>query len=262
MKFTISDCVERLNQILNYPSVQYTDVSHFFDQAISEINSELHTGLRPISELYKKASFKLEDLKEVIVLDKTPATIPVYATYPENPTDSVFCVDNKIYYKKGSSTDYTETVQLYGIVSKHEEGKVINLVYKTYIVGGTAMWIAHESLPENNLNLLDYLPYDWIVLFLIPYVCFKYAIRDGDSGASYAEDFGNGFQQLRNSYDIPHSVVLAQQAGKVAYKQDVEERLPNINTIVPTRAIYEDMKIPRNIQAQYGSVFDRGGWGF
>ena len=255
MKFTILECVTRLNQILNYPSLTYGDVSHFFDQAISEINSELHIGLRPISEIYKNSSFRFEDLEHFIMLENAP--LP---NIPTDETAPVYIKDGVIYYTKNDKT--VSTSKLYALVSKFEDGAIVNQMWHTVLVNTSAYWTPYTVITDDNVDLLEYLPFDWIVLFLIPYVCFKYAIRDGDSGASYAEDFSNGFQQLRNSYDIPHNVILSQQAGKIAYKQDVEKYLPNLNTLVPTRAIYEDMKIPRNIQAQYGSVYDRGGWGF
>ena len=50
MEFTLSNCIDRINQILNYPSLTYDDVSAFFDQAIAELNTNLHIGLRSISE--------------------------------------------------------------------------------------------------------------------------------------------------------------------------------------------------------------------
>lgn len=263
MKFTIADCVVRLNQILNYPSLEYEDVSHFFDQAISELNSELHIGLRPISEIYRESSFKLEDLGDFVVLDKDP--LPNNAYLPiDDTTAQVYhsSEDNTIRYKRGSDTEYVKTKKLYGLYSNHIDGGIVNQFYQTVTAGNVSVWTAYEIVPNNEIDLTQYMPYDWVVLFLIPYVCFRYAVRDGDTGATYAEDFGNGFQQLRNSYNVPPTVNLAQQAGKKAYKKDVEEHLPNINIQIPTRAITEDMKVERNIRAEYGSMYDRGGWNF
>lgn len=251
MKFTLADCVERLNQILNYPSLEYINVEHFFDQAISEINSELHLGLRPISEIYQKSKLDLKDLKDVVMLSAEPVlNIPVYESIPENPAD-IYLYNGLIHYNGDKTTN-----KLYAVA--RDSGKM----YQTVILGGGAYWYTFETSPELRIDLTEYMPYDWIVLFLIPYICFRYAVRDGDSGAMYAEDFGNGFQQLRNSYDIPTTVLLSQQAGKLAYYQDTLDSLPNLNIQVPTRAIYENMKVSRAIAAQHGSVYDRGGWGF
>ena len=256
MKFTLSDCIVRLNQILNYPSLSYVDVSHFFDQAISEINSELHIGLRPISEIYKNSEFDINSLEHFVVLE-------------EDVNNKTLSTDSKdpIYYDPSTDLIHygnNETANvLYGLRSTIQDGAPVYVVYRTVTVGGyNAYWVVHETSTSENVDLSQYLPNDWIILFLIPYVCFRYAVRDGDTGATYAEDFGNGFQQLRNSYSIPCTVNLSQQAGKEAYKQDLEEHLPNINIQVPTRAIYEDMRVERNIAAQYGGMFDRGGWGF
>ena len=38
------------------------------------------------------------------------------------------------------------------------------------------------------------------------------------------------------------------------------KHIDNLNVMCPTRAITEDMKIPRDVQAIYGSMFDNGGW--
>ena len=115
-------------------------------------------------------------------------------------------------------------------------------------------------MPSRELNLLDYLPFDWITLYLIPYVCFKHSVRDGSSGSHFLEDMQQGYQQLQKSYDIPCSVTLTQQAGKVAYTADVEENLPNLNISIPTRAIYDDMKIDRVVASQFTGLYDNGGW--
>jgi hypothetical protein len=259
MKYTLSDCIEAINQVLNYPSVTYIDISQFFDQAISEINSELRLGLKPISDIYKKSNFKIESLgSHVIVVNEAPITSQALPDTGENT--NVWFKDGLIHYKRGNKEFTTKT--LYAIHSHFENGEALREVYSTVILGNYAYWTAYGYAPERELNLLDYMPYDWVILFLIPYVCFKYAVRDGDSGASYLDDFQQGFQQLRNAYDIPCFVNLQEQAGKKAYLEDIQSRLPNINIIIPTRAIYEDMKVPRVILPDHGSLFDKGGWGF
>ena len=268
MKYTLADCIETINQILNYPSVDYSDITYFFDQAISELNTELHLGLRPISEVYKKSTFNLEDLSAVVFFDTEPK-----ATVSENIADLIHTAEEGgerwIFYKTHAEEETFKKVKvLYGVYAKYYNNpstgsqEISRQLYQTVILGGHAYWTPYEIMPDRELDLIDYMPMDWINLFLIPYVCFKYALRNGDAGVAYAEDFQNGFQQLRNSYDIPCFVTLSEQAGKVAYKSDVEENLPHLNIQIPTRAIYDSMKTARVLKAQYGNnMYDTGGWG-
>lgn len=263
MKFTLDDCVTVINQILNYPSVAYTDISHFFDQAISELNSELHIGLRPISYLYSKSTFNLSNFTDVIMLDSKP--LPVVATNDKNANVYFDTSTKKIMYLKGADTVHTAAKdQLFGVYAYFDENseskEVVREIYQTIIIGDNAYWSAYGIMPTREVDLLEILPYDFITLFLIPYICFKYTVRDGDSGALYAEEFSNGFQQLQKSYDIPSFVVLSTQAGKPAYKEDVENNLDNLNIKVPTRAIYESMRVDKTFIATYGGIYDTGGW--
>lgn len=267
MKFTLDECMSVINQILNYPSIEYLDISHFFDQAISELNSELHTGIRPISYMYSKSAFDPSKLTDVVYLDTKPMSIiPTYnPASSENPTVCYDKAKKKVMYLKGSDTEYTVAQDhLFGIYAyfdtDSEDKQIVREMYQTVVIGDYAYWTPYSFVPTRDLNLIDILPYDFITLFLIPYVCFKYAIRDGDTGRLYSEEFTNGFQQLQKGYDIPSTVVLSTQAGKPAYKEDVEQNLSNLNISVPTRAIYESMKTPRNIQASYGGMYDTGGW--
>ena len=70
-----------------------------------------------------------------------------------------------------------------------------------------------------------------------------------------------GFQQLQDTYDVPAKVQLSIYADRPAYTSLVEKHLPNLNVIVGTRAIYEDMKHGRSLNSIYGNMFDRGGFG-
>jgi hypothetical protein len=287
MKYTLADCIEKINQVLNYPSVDYSDISHFFDQAVSELNTELHIGLRPISEIYKNSGFKLESLEDFIFLEKAPVgadkNIPkdtdkgfdkskayVYLSLVHDNAPVGTYNDSdvyKIFYRHNLNEDFKETYTLYGVYAEYYDNpetgvkEISKQLYQTLIIGGYAYWQAYEFVPDVEVNLTDYLAYDWIVLFLIPYVCFKFSVRNGDSGALYAEEFQQGFQQLNKSYEVPSFSILSEQAGKKAYQQDVEENLSNLKIYIPTRAIYEDMKVSRVIQAKYGgSMYDPGGW--
>ena len=257
MKYTLSDCIESINQILNYPAVSYIDISHFFDQAISEINTELRLGLRPFSEIYRNSGFKIESLTHYVNLDETPKTeIPT-----EKGTNTVWFdkTEGLIHYMRGTKEHTCKT--LYGVQRYFDGKNVGQSLYRTVTLTDNAYWTPYEYVPEREFNILDYMPYDWVVLFLIPYVCFKYSVRDGSSGALFSDDFQQGFQQLRNSYDIPCFVNLQEQAGLKAYQEDVKARLPKLDIIIPTRAIYDSMKVSSVILAENGGLFDKGGWG-
>ena len=271
MEYTLANCIDTINQVLNYPSVDYNDISHFFDQAISELNTELNIGLRPISEIYKNTSFNIEDLEYIVLLresagtylttdeyamayyvkDKDTGKITLY--YRRTPSEEAVAVpEGKVLYAvcpQGTSTIHDKYLDAYD-------------VFQTVILGEYVYWTPYEmtATPEKVI-LTNYLTRDWINLYLIPYVCFKYSARNGNSSVLYVEEFTQGFQQLQKSYDIPSFVKLNEQAGKEAYTQDVKENLPNINITIPTRAIYENMKTPRVITAQYGGMYDNGGWG-
>ena len=176
MIFTLDNCMSRINQVLNYPMLEYTDIQHYFDQAISELNTTLRVGIKPLS----------------------------------------------------------------AIVQEH----------------------AHNSIEDySSVNLTDYFPIDVINLYLIPYVCFKFTVRNGGDGSIFVDEFTQGFQQIQTSYDIPNFVVLSEQAGKLAYAADVEENLSNLNIKIPTRAIYDSMKIGDSFMPTYGGMYDNGGWG-
>ena len=257
--FTLSDCIERINQILNYPSLSYSDISHFFDQAISELNTELHIGLRPISNIYKEASYSTAYAEHCIMLSSQPTSEAI----TNSDTLSYDSSTGLITYVDSNGVSRTTSV-LYGIYATFDNDtkQPIRQMYRTVKVGGAIFWSPYEYVPEREINLADYLSTDWIILFLIPYVCFKYAVRNGDSGALYSEEFQQGFQQLQNSYDVPSFVNLVEYAGKPAYTEDVKNHIDNLKIQIPTRAIYDDMKTSRTIRAEYGGMYDRGGWGY
>ena len=124
---------------------------------------------------------------------------------------------------------------------------------------GEAYWTPIVKSNE-DLVLTNYLPTNWIILFLIPYVCYKYSIREGMDPGVFSEELTQCFQQLQESYDVRETVRLSDVAGKFAYTKQVEENLPDLNKEVPTRAIYDSMKVRRAINATYRDFYD-GGWG-
>ena len=112
-----------------------------------------------------------------------------------------------------------------------------------------------------NFDLASYIAKDWIMLFLIPYVCYKYSVRDGDTGLLFSEEFSQGFQQLQNSFSVPSTVILNEVVGEPAYSQVVLENLETLNKIVTTRAILEKYKTKRYLNAVYDDFYNHGGWG-
>ena len=267
MKFTISDCISRINQALNYPAISYEDVSHFFDQAIAELNTSLIIALPTVTEMRLEHIFRISDSPNTIVLASKPteivegsAEIPTVA-----PTGSASRVvyytgaesrlNRKFYIWKDSV--WTPVDKVYGIVSGGRSAYELVPVDYSY---GTWYEIPLEHLVE--FSLTEYLTTDWIILFLIPYVCFKFAVRNGDSGALFSDEFTQGFQQLQTSYSVPNNVTLSTVAHLPAYKNIVVENLNNLRKIVNTRAITEDMRIRNGVGAIYGAnIFDNGGWG-
>ena len=259
MKFTLSECVDRINQTLNFPSVAYEDISLFFDQAIAELNTTLHIQIRPISELVKNYTNNVK-FPNLVLLKTDPAlnsgAIPVD---PDNVDDLTYYYDSssKTYAVKeqGVWRHYTE---LYGVRHTVTESTFYKAV--AYSVS-TVVWTIYEGHSAINYDLTEVLPRDWITLYLIPYVCFKYAVRDGDNGTLYADEFAQGFQQLQNAYDVPSTVKLTDVIGIPAYLEDIKDNLGNLNITIPTRAILDSMLHSRVARATYGGMYDNGGWG-
>ena len=264
--FTLSDCITRINQILNYPSITYTDISHFFDQAISELNTSLKIGLPLVSQMVDENRINVQTLPNVTLLKTQPS-----GSAGEIPSgdETTFTDFDKIYYHTttGKVCKYDSILQkwvsydkVYGIYINEYNDRIL-YVTTTLPVSGFAIWTPVVEDRMNDFDLKTYLPMDWIVLFLIPYVCFKTAVRDGSNGALYNEEYVQGFQQLQNSYDIPNFVDLVKVAHLPAYRPLVKENITALNKKVPTRAIYDSMKIGNAIMPEYGGFNARGGWG-
>lgn len=268
MKFTISDCISRINQALNYPAISYEDVSHFFDQAISELNTSLRVALPTVTEMRLEHTFKISNSPTTVVLTTSPNGTPIQSvsTVPtEAPTAGQSPV---VYYVGGTSrldrtfyiwkdSKWTSSDKVYGIFSGDNTAYELIAVDYSY-----AVWhnIPFEKLAE--FSLTEYLPVDWIILFLIPYVCFKFAVRNGDNGALFSDEFTQGFQQLQTSYNVPNNVPLNTVAHLPAYKNIIIENVNDLSKIVSTRAITENMRIRNGVRAVYGAnIFDSGGWG-
>ena len=247
--FTLSDCVSRINQILNYPSVTYEDISHFFDQAIAELNTTLHVAIPTVTEM----------VSEIPEPDYTPL---VKITGSEDiPTEKPSDAEGAYYLNTAtgkfgvyvSGWNYYDTI--YGISVSNGTPTV----YTGIRIGTVAYW-APVNRDVTDLNMVDYISTDWLILFLIPYVCYKYSIREGMDAGVFSEELTQGFQQLQEAYDVQETVRLNEVADKFAYRKLVLENINNLSKEVPTRAIYESMKTKRAIQATYQDFYN-GGWG-
>lgn len=259
MEFTLNDCISRINIALNYPSVAYEDIYPFLDQAIHELNTNLRIALPTLTEM---------NAENTTSLAAQPNFVNVYDA-PLGPA----LVEGTLYGSTRFGYKYAPELGKFPFVKYENEvetrhlglygGKVSDGVvkyYATVILGNEAYWTdAEETIAEYNLT--EYLPFEWWTLFVIPYVCSKWAVRNGDDSTHFVDEYVQGYQQLQTSYNIPNRVKLSSVAGRKAYKKLVEERLPNLNAIVFTRAIYEDMRVDSGIMPVYGGFYETGGWG-
>lgn len=267
MKFTLSECVNRINQALNFPSYTYTDVYAYLDAALMELNSTLRIELPSITEI--RENYELHADPECIALadptesitmvDAIPTGAQAY-TYcyvkgfgenPEVPGYYVYDGTNWILRKTLKGVKYTNKPNYYvAIKARNSSGNLV------------CGW---EEIPNPgsymDCNLLDYLPFEWWILFVIPYVAAKLTIRDGGQAIEFTEQYSQGFQQLQTSYDTPNYVWLDRNADRVAYTEIVKERIPNLHIQVPTRAIYPEMKHGDAVQPTWGGFYERSGWG-
>lgn len=262
----LSETIQYINKALNYPALTYVDIDIFFDMAIAELNTTLHTSIPTIKFLvedFKHKVLKAEENK--IILSSNPENndfeIPVYDT-EQTPSDTLpyYCNSStkKFYILNKYSNSYTEHTLIKGVWV--EDATHVHIYQSVYYGGTTAIWMETAIDPTYECDISDIMPDDWVLLWLIPYVCYKYTARDGGTAQTFAEELTQGYQQLQETYDIPSKVILATYADKPIYKELVEKSLPNLNIFVPTKGIFENMKHSRNTNAIYGSMYDRGGF--
>lgn len=273
---TLSECITRINQVLNYPSVTYTDISHFFDQAISELNTSFRIGLPLVSQMVQERKLNIQELPNLVFLTDAPTGTP--EDIPVGNSLSDFTDTSKVYLNLSDYKFYKYNIyqnrwvgydRMYGV---HLNSSNVRLVYETMIVYSDvysdvysekkAVWSPVDEKRLNDFDLNIYMPDDWVILFLIPYVCFKSAVRDGAEGGLYLDEFTQGFQQLQTSYDVPNFVNLSSVAHMSAYTKLAKENLSNLNIKIPTRAVYDSMKVGNVSMPVYGGFHSRGGWGF
>lgn len=275
MKFTLNDCLSRINVILNYISASYEDTYPYFDQAIAELNTSLRIALPTVTEMVAENTFDIckyanvvnltnfepefafvDSMQDLGSLDSvTP--LPNIAVVGTNLHDSIFAVRTGANW---ASEEYWTAKELYGI-SNPSDLFGDEQYYKVILLPpNTADW-AKVTSNLREFDLTDYMPMSWWTLFVIPYVCFKLSVRNGDSGNLFVDEFTQGFQQLQSSYAVPSSVRLSTVAGLPAYTNIVQNNVANLNAVVPTRAITEAMRVGIGIQSVFGGFYETGGWG-
>lgn len=251
----LSECLNYINQALNYPALTYEDISLFFNSAVSELNTTLHTSIPTVSEMIVEFKQKMSKEDDKVRIQSDPQLYPdIYIFSGENyyysPTEKVF------YIKDLSTNEYYSSSTLKGVYLRNNTPEY----YFAVVYGNAPAWQRSDFESVTECELSEYFPDDWILLWMIPYVCYKYTVRDGGTAQTFAEELTQGFQQLQETYDVPEKVTLATYADKDAYHELVKKFMPILNIKVPTRAIYEDMKHSRNTNAIFGSFYDRGGF--
>jgi len=265
--FTLKKFMDYINSALNYPAVSEQDIALFLDQAISEVNTEAHISIPDLDKMKKEQSDLPANTKLI-----TLQTADFEITFPKYATENEAIADNTptYYFNTISRTfgvynedlhKYEYFIRLFGLYKDP-----LNPINNTYVEARTTYtdqinvnWynLSYEAL--FTVDLEYYFTPDWIKLFLIPYVCHKYSVRDGDTGRLFSEEFSQGFQQLKNSYNIPFTVHLKDVADKPAYRKLVLEKLPNLDVICKTRAITEDMFNAQGVNANKLDFYDNGG---
>lgn len=267
MKFTLNDCMKRINQILNYPSVAYEDISHFFDHAIAELNTILKIAIPSVSEMISNNTLDTSLQENTVLLTARPtntvsipyvSTIPTEAPGPEQAnyvyySANASMLDRKFYVWNGSEWNPYDT--LYGVLFEGAQ----KTAYVATPIGIAAYWVETPIKRTLDFDLCEYMTMDWWTLFIIPYVCFKFAVRNGDGGELYQTEFTQGLQQLQTSYDVPNFVTLQEIAGNPVYTEIVKNNLANLSQKTPVRAITDSMRVGNAI----GAIFENsmiGGW--
>ena len=258
--YSLNDLTSDINTALNYPAISFQDIKLYLNQAISELNSSLHISIKDINSLISENYKRTSTIRNIVTLKNVPDSddiIPILSEDPTSPKEYTYYYNDTLgkfrLYLDGAWETYDELYAQY--ISEGNRN-----VYKATYFPPSIYWISEVYENPLELDFSEYLTNDWIQLFIIPYVCFKFSARDNDTGAIFSEEFTQGYQQLLIAYRIPDKVSLQKVAGKTPYLEDVKKHIGNLNVMCPTRAITEDMKIPRDVQAIYGSMFDNGGW--
>lgn len=258
----ISEVINNINVALNYPSATINDLKLYMDQAISELNSELHISIPSINEMETEIEQDMSNNNDIVLLKNKPdsSTSIEVVTLDEDATGDYFYNRSTNMFGIKTNDGIKHTNKLFGLYNDYNSPPQI---YQAVVISDLiVLWYIPNTKDVKDFDLENYLTRDWIFLYFIPYVCFKYSVRDGDSGTLFAEEFSQGFQQLKKAYDIQSKVLLKQVCHLYAYRNLTKENINNLNILVPTRAIVEEMKIPDGVRANWGcNFYSNGGWG-
>lgn len=263
-KLTLGEVLTKINKKLNYPSLSFDDVDVYFDQAISELNTLLHISIDPISTIKEAYVNNLLDKNNIVRL----ATHPLNSSGINIPTTPGNNNANEYYYDavedeymiKNTGGTYDAHDIIYGeyIDPTTQE----SIWVQPFLYGNTPKWYPSAIADPMSLNVLHFMPMDWWILFVVPYVAAAYAAKDGGNVVLFNDEFAQGFIQLRTNYDIQQRVKLSEVMHLPAYKAIVDDvlqdskqliNLPNLEVI--TKAITESMRIPDNLEAKYDDSF-------
>lgn len=260
--YSLKNLTNDVNSALNYPAISFTDIKLYLNQAISELNTSLHISIKDVDALIRDCEARSKVVDNLIYLQSEPTEQTTVPQYSEAPVSGRYYFDTtkKKFGAKNVYDTWIYTNDLYAMCYVDAE----QVYYKaTPVIADndtiTILWFKADENPY-ALNLLEFFTMDWITLFIIPYICFKFSSKDNDTGAIFSEDFTQGYQQLLMAYNIPFTEYLPNVADKTAYYGDVVDNLNNLAIHCPCRRIAESMRIPRDIQATYGSMYDGGGW--
>lgn len=261
----LNTCIDYINKALNFPGQTLEDLDVFFDMAFAELNTTLHISIPTLSEQLKLFEhFVSKNDVTVYINDDLEASpeIKVYSTLPNSQQEDVIYVtsDRCFYTWDRGVSKYTKVTSR--LIATHViDGEVKHYMARVY--SAAPLWVTYKyDVEQYDLN--NILTDDWILLWLIPYICFKYTVKDGGTATTFAEELSQGFQQLQESYNVPHKLTLATVADKLVYTEDVKECLEHnmsLNRLVETKLILKQMKHARGTIETFEDMFDRGGFG-
>lgn len=255
MSYTLRTTLNQINMALDFPSITIQDTQLYFDQAIEDLNSELHIAIPSITELVSSFGRKVSKTRDIISITSTDITveIPTVERLEDATTNVVLNQeDSSFYYKKNDK--YIKANELYGINLETQKE------YKAYAAASSLGYWTLSEKDYLDIDLNDYLPTSAIVLYLIPYICAEYASKSGGNASLFNDKFTEGFLQIVKSYDIPSFVNLVDVAHLPAYHDLVIKHGSKLDTEVSTRAIYEDMKVNKTFHRESLEFYDRGGF--
>ena len=118
--FTLTNTINYINQALNYPSASFTDLKLFIDQAISELNTALHIGIRSIDEIINDNRQKVSLMDNIVILQSAPDNTTTILVSDTEPSDVDYYYNSTTQkYGKKLKNVWTYFDTLYGIYNNY-----------------------------------------------------------------------------------------------------------------------------------------------